>query len=167
MNTEFEIDGYGNLIAIFRKMPEDGYRKPVMAAFRKAAVPVKRAIIASLPSYLKGVKTAVKIKPGKGKKLVLAVGVYGNTGVYVNRRGVGWDPYMLVYWHNYGTLSNRAPGHSFQYRRRKKSAHWKGGIRPRFFVDRAVESSIGEAQRIFDEAYLVEHEKFLEKLAVQ
>ena len=167
MSVTVKIDGADNLVTIFREMPEDGYRKPVQAAFRKAAVPVRRAMLASLPSYLKGTKSAIKIRPGKSKSMSLAVGVFGRTGEYQNRRGIGWDPYMLLYWHNYGTLSNRAPGHSFQYRRRRASANWAGGIRPKMFIDRAVESSIGEAQRVFDQAYLEEHNKFLNKLAAK
>ena len=167
MNPTVQIDGFDNMVTIFRDMPEDGYRKPVQVAFRKAAVPVRRAMLASLPSYLKGAKSAIKIKPGKGKSLTLAVGVFGRTGVYKNRRGTGFDPYMLLYWHNYGTLSNRAQEHSFKTGRRRTSVNWRGGIRPRFFIDRAVDSSIGEAQRVFDQAYLDEHVKFLEKLAAK
>lgn len=162
-----KINGYDNLVHIFRDMPEDGYAKPVRAAFRKAAVPVRRAMIQSLPSRLQGAKSIIKIKPGKGRSMTLSVGVFGRQGVYMNRRGKGWDPYMLLYWHNYGTLSNRAPGHSFGYRRKKPSLNWRGGIRPGLFIDRAVESTIGEALKIFEKAYLEEHTKFLEKLAAK
>jgi hypothetical protein len=164
---DFKLDGYGNIVQMFRQMPADGYRKPVVAAFRKAAEPVKKAMISNLPSSLSKLKRVIKIQPGKGKSMTLAVGFYGRQGMYRNSKGVLWDPYMLLYWNNYGTLSNRAPGHSFQYPRRRISANRRGGIRAGFFVERAVEQSMPGAIKTFESAYLEEHEKFLQKLAAK
>ena len=33
-------------------------------------------------------------------------------------------------WFEYGTLDNRDPNHKFKSPRRKRSLHWKGGIKP-------------------------------------
>lgn len=165
--SSFRIDGYDNIITILREMPEDGYRKPVIAAFRKAAGPVKLAMASTLPSYLSPLKKVLKIVPGKGKSMTLAVGFFGKQGMYRNRRGVMWDPYMLLYWHNYGTLMNRSAEHSFQNPRRKPSFNWKGGIKAGLFVERAVEQSMPEAEKVFESSFLIEHEKFLEKLAAK
>jgi hypothetical protein len=145
----------------------EGYRKPVVAAFRKAAVPVRNAMIQNLPSALKPLKKVLKIKPGKGKSMTLAVGFFGKQGMYQNKKGQLWDPYMLIYWHNYGTLAKRSTEHSFQNARRKPSSLWKGGIKAGMFVEKAVEQSIGEAQKVFETSYLTEHEKFLIKRAAK
>jgi hypothetical protein len=165
--ANFKLDGYDNIITILREMPEDGYRKPVIAAFRKAAQPVKEAMANNLPSSLSPLKKVLKISPGKGKSMTLAVGFFGRQGMYRNRRGVMWDPYMLLYWHNYGTLANRSPEHSFQNPRRKPSVNWKGGIGAGLFVERAVDQSMPEAEKIFESSYLTEHQKFLEKRAAK
>jgi hypothetical protein len=165
--TNFTVDGFDNIVTIMREMPEDGYRKPVIQGFKKAALPVKRAMIASLPSGVRSLKSIIKAKPGKGKSMTLAVGAYGRQGMYVNRRGQHWDPYMLLYWHNYGTLSMRDPGHHFIYPRKKPSLNWKGGIRPKNFIDRAWESSRSEALRVFESEYEKAHLDFLRVRAAQ
>jgi hypothetical protein len=167
MSANFQLDGFDNVINIIRAMPEDGYRKPVVAAFKKAAVPIRDSMIAALPSNLKGMKKVIKIKPGKGKSMTLAVGPFGRQLQYRNNRGVNWDPYMLIYWSNYGTYAGRDPGHSFQYKRRKKTAGYAGGIKAGLFIEHAVESSIPQAEKIFEKTYEEEHIKFLEKLAAK
>jgi len=163
----FTLTGTENLKRMFSQFPERGYRKPVIAAFRKAADPVKKAMISNLPANLKVLKKAVKIKPGKGKSLTLAVGFYANQGVYRNSRGQQWDPYQLAYWHNYGTLSRRTSGHTFVKPRGKLSAHKKGGITPGLFVERAWNEASGQAQKIFETTLDTEVTKFFEKEAAK
>jgi hypothetical protein len=158
-----KFDGFGNLVTIFREMPDDGYRRPVVAAFRKAALPVKQAMASGLPPNLKQFSKVIKIKPGKGKSMTLAVGFFGRQGVYVNHKGQKWDPYMLLYWHNYGTLANRSGEHQFQNARRKPSLSWMGGIKSALFVEKAIDSSMPQAEKVFETAYITEHEKFLQK----
>jgi len=165
--SAFVLDGYDNVINILRKMPEDGYRKPVMAAFKAAAEPVKEAMINSLPPELRKLKKAIKIKPGKSKRPSLAVGVYGRQMLYRNRRGVDWDPYMLIYWHNYGTIAGRSPLHQFKNKVRPASLRRGGGIRARLFIENAVAASLPKAERRFETAYAFEHHRFLEKEAAK
>jgi hypothetical protein len=165
MSASFTVEGMENLQRIFREFPENGYRKPVIAAFRKAAEPVKRAMIANLPGNLKSLRKAIKIKPGKGKSMTLAVGIYARQGVFRNSRGQDWDPYQIAYWHNYGTLANRYSQHSFVTPRRKTTARFKGGIKPLLFVEKAWEESKGQAQKEFEKKADEEITKFLEKNA--
>ena len=165
MSANFTLDGTENLRKIFEDMPERGYRKPIIAAFRKAADPVKRAMSARLPASLKAVKKILKIKPGKGKSLTLAVGFFGDEGKYINSKGTVVDAYNLVYWLNYGTLSNRDRMHKFKTQRRKISASWGGGITAVNFVDRAWEDSRGQAQNNFETTFQTELEKFMLKEA--
>jgi hypothetical protein len=166
-SSNFTFTGIENLRNIFRNFPEGAYRKPLIAAFRKAAAPVKTAMAANLPSTLKPLKKILMVKAGKGKSLTLAVGFFGRQGVYVNRRGQKWDPYMLVYWHNYGTLANRSGEHSFQNARRKPSVNWTGWIKAGLFVEKAIEQSMPQAEKIFETTLETEVTKFFEKEAAK
>ena len=118
--TTFVMDGDDKMMRIFEAFEENGYRKPIMAAFRKAAAPVRSAMAANIPSNMSATRKVLKTKAGKG--VSLSVGFYGNQGVYVNRRGISWSPWMLLYWQNYGTYANRYPGHTFQNARRERTA---------------------------------------------
>lgn len=159
--------GTENLRRIFREFPEGGYRKPVMAAFRKAAVPVQKAMKNNLPAKLKGAARSIRIVPYKGKDPELGVGVFRKGMMYQNRRGQNWNPWMLIYWHNYGTLANRDSQHSFSNPRRNPSAGWKGGIKPGRFIDKAWESSKGQAQQVFEENAEKEIDKFFKERAAR
>lgn len=163
----FTLTGTENLKQIFRQFPEGGYRKPIIAGFRKAAKPVADAFAAALPSDLRKLKKIIKIKPGKGKSMTLSVGFTGGISTYRNSRGQDWDPWQLVYWFNYGTLANRLASHQFKTPRRKVSAARSGGIRPRQFVEAAWENSKDEAQRTFETEVDKEIIKFMERLAAK
>lgn len=163
----FTLEGDKALTAIFKDMPVEGYQKPVKAAFKKAAQPVKRSMAGALPSKLSAIKKVLKIKAGKGKSMTVATGFFGNAGVYVNSRGKQWNPYMLLYWFNYGTLANRDPGHNFLKPRRAVSANRKGGIKPAKIVEGAWERAKGEATKVFEKSWQEEFEKFLKKRAIK
>jgi hypothetical protein len=167
MSANFTLKGTDNLIKIFREYPERGYRKPVMAGFRKAAEPVRKAMISAVPSVIDPTKKAIKIKAAKGGALFLAVGAFSKQGLYRNRRGQMWDPYQLLYWFNYGTLSNRFSGHNFVKARKTGSAKWRGGIMPGLFMENAWEQTQGEAQKIFEDTADREAIKFMESEAAK
>jgi hypothetical protein len=150
--STYVIKGADRFMEILKEYPEMGYKRPVMIGFRKAALPVKKAMISNLPSYIKDLKKYIKIKQGKGKSLTMSVGSFGRQTVYQNSKGQEWDPYQLFYWHNYGTLARRDPGHFFQNSRRKTSRGWKGGITPRLFFEKAWEQSKAEAQKAFEKS---------------
>ena len=159
--------GTENLKRIFKEFPEGGYRKPIITAFRKAAAPVKKAMKDNLPSAIKGAAKAIKAVPYKGDTPELGVGVFRKGILYQNRRGKTWNPWQLIYWHNYGTLANRSSQHTFLNVRTKKSAHFKGGIKAGLFIERAWEQSKGRAQKIFDETAEKEIDKFFKKYAAR
>ena len=147
MSSEnFVLEGADRMIRIFREFPEEGFNKPVMDGFRKAALPVKKAIIAGIPSEIAEVKKAVKVKSNM-RLLVTSVGFFRNAGVYVNRRGIKWDPFQLAYWFNYGTYANRSPYHQFVRERSRLTRDRKGGIKPDLFVENAWENSKDAAAR--------------------
>ena len=167
MSANFTLTGTENLRRIFQDFPEGGYRKPIRAAFRKAARPVASAMSSNLPSSLKGMKKIIKTKQGKGKSLTCSVGFSGVEGMYRNSKGQLWNPYMLVYWFNYGTLSNRLASHQFKSPRRRKTASWKGGLMPGQFVEQAWEQSKNEAAKIFETEVDKEICNFYRKHALQ
>lgn len=165
--ANFTLEGSENLKTIFRELPEKGYRQPVIAAFRKAAKPVANAMASNLPKSLSNLKKIIKTKPGRGKSMTLSVGFTGGIAKFTNSRGQTWDPYQLAYWPNYGTLANRFAQHSFKTPRRKKTANWQGGIKPGLFVERAVDQSMPEAQKVFESEFDKEITKFFEKYAAK
>jgi hypothetical protein len=169
MSTVIALQGSENLRNIFKDFPEKAYRRPVIKAFRKAAEPVKKAMSNSLPSNLKNLNKVIKIKPGKGKSMTLAVGFFANEGIYRNSKGQKWDPYQLALWHNYGTLDWRANRfYSFKTPvRRKIKSGSMAGIRPLLFVERGWQKSKGEAQRIFEDTADKEIVSFFEKEAAK
>ena len=167
MSASFMIEGTENLKRIFAEFPEEGFRKPVNAAFRKAAKPVQSSMISSLPSSLSGLRKAIKIKSYRSEMPLVAVGPFKKGIMYQNRKGQSWNPYMLLYWLNYGTLANRLSGHQFSKARGRKSASWKGGIMPGQFIERAVSSSLPEAQKIFETEVDKEMVKFFEARALK
>lgn len=163
MSAVFKLEGTENLKKIFAEFPEEGFRKPINAAFRKAGKPVQQAMISSLPNSLSGIRKAIKIKSYKSELPLVAIGPFKKGVMYQNRRGISWNPYMLLYWLNYGTLANRLSGHQFVKARGKKTAHYKGGIKPDQFIERAINSSLPEAGKIFGEEADKEIMKFLDK----
>ncbi|HNY52940.1 MAG TPA: hypothetical protein PK727_04640 [Bacteroidales bacterium] len=160
------LEGEEKLMQFFKEAPEKIYRKPVSKALKAAAVPIRQAMSSSLPPSLKKMNKIIKIKSSR-RGLVVSVGFTGGLGVYENRRGQMWDPYMLVYWHNYGTLSNRLASHKFKYPRRRKSAHWRGGIIPGGFVEEAFEGSREKARRQLEETWEREIMKMCDELGVK
>lgn len=170
MSQSLTLTGMDNLRRIFKDYPEKGYRQPVITAFRKAAAPVRSAMLQKLPANLKPAKKALKVKPGKGKSMTLAVGFFAGQGIWVNRKGQKRDPWQLLYWHNYGTLQKRtaiSSLHTFKTPRKQKTASWSGGIGPGFFVEKAWEQSKAAAQTAFEKSFEEESKRFLEKNALK
>lgn len=147
----------------FTQLPVHLQKKAFLPALRKGGNEITKSIRRNLPPYLKKFKIAVSQKALKGSMPAILVGIFGRKATYINRRGQKWDPYMLLYWHNYGTLSNRSSSHKFQYSRRKVSADRRGGIRPLLFFEKSVNQSIGLAEDKIAESFQSEFDKFLVK----
>jgi hypothetical protein len=167
MSASFILTGSENILRIFRDFPEMGYRKPIITGFRAASEPVRKAMISGLPSELAKLRKVIKGKPGKGKNPSFATGAFGRQGMYKNRRGQLWDPYQLIYWFNYGTLSKRYAGHDFVKARKPISAKWRGGLIPGLFMERAWEQTQGEAQKIIEDTFDKEAVKFMNSYALK
>jgi hypothetical protein len=143
-SVKYTLDGDGKMIEVFRKFADEGFYKPVKAGFRKAAVPVRKAMAAGVPRQISPIKKAIKVKESR-RGLVTMVGVFAKQGVYVNRRGKQWDPWTLANWFEYGTYANRASFHKFQNARKGRSRNRPGGIKPNLFLEQAWESSKDQA----------------------
>lgn len=167
--ANFTLEGSENLERIFREFPENGFKKPFRVGLRKAIQPVKRAMIANIPSELNGLKRAIKGVVYKGDVPEAAVGVFSRGIVYRNRRGVDWNPWQLALWHNYGTLDWRANifHHFTTPLRRRTRSESMVGIRPKLFIERGWEASKGQAQKILETTVDQEITKFFEKNALK
>lgn len=63
------------------------------------------------------------------------------------RRGDDYIPEVdRARWVEYGTLANRDPRHEFKHRRGRRSAKWRGGIKPARATERAWEAT---SQRVY------------------
>jgi hypothetical protein len=164
------LQGSENLKRMLDEFPDGGFKKPVTNAFRKAAEPVRKAMISSLPSNLSQMKRIVKAKPGKkGKNPSMAVGFFFNEGLFRNKKGKHFDAYTILFWHNYGTLDWRA-NRFYNFRtpvRRKTKAGTMAGIRPGLFAEKGWDKSKGTAQRTFEESADFEMTKFLNDRALK
>lgn len=159
---KYTLIGSNHILKVFKEFPEEGYRKPIMAGFKKAAIPVKKAIVSAIPARIKSIKVAVKSKPSR-KGLIYNIGFYSKAGVYVNSRGKKWDPFQLAYWFNYGTYANRSPGHNFVKARRRETADRKGGITPDLFIEKGWENSSSAARNELEKEWAKQISKLCEK----
>jgi len=164
----FTLSGTEALMKIFREYPEMGYRRPIVNAFRKAGLPVKKKMSESLPSNLSFLKRTMRIVTYKGKDPVVGVGVFGKGLTFKNSRGIAWNPWQLALWFNYGTLDWRAERfHQFKTPvRRKSKTNRMAGIRPGLFIEEGWDRSKIEAQKIFEKTVDDEVTKFLQKNAI-
>ena len=103
------------------------------------------------------------------KDIAVSTGVWSDKGAVKHRSSRSKKPvrvFSLIYWRNYGTLSNRNPMHRFVRSRRPKSRDWKGGIVGTGNIEKAWESIKGavvnnlpaEARKAF-EKYLLKRQK--------
>lgn len=82
-------------------------------------------------------------------------------GLYKKAEMPAW---YKAYWRNFGTLSRRDPGHEFVKGRRTTSSGWKGGIKPRQGVGKAIAESQGEATAALPEAIAKAAQRYFDKL---
>jgi len=158
----YTMVGSDDILKFFKEFPEEGYRKPILAGFKKAAIPVRKAIVQAIPARIKAVKAAVKVRPSR-RHLATNIGIYARIGWYVNRKGKKWDPFQLAYWFNYGTYSNRSPMHSFVRARDRKTADRKGGIKPDLYVDKAWRQSAAKAKQELEKEWALQILKLCDK----
>lgn len=159
MAFEIEFDGTESLDEIFEKLPAKYAKKPVVSTFRKGARIFTRTLRRNTPRDTGETRKGIGVKAGRGSRnLSISVGFRG--GKYISA-------YMKAYWQNYGTLNNRASSHSFQRGRRAISSNWKGGIKPKFFVEKSWEGTQQQVQQTIESELENETVKFLKKKAVK
>jgi hypothetical protein len=141
-SLSFNIEGINELDSFLKNHSKelDG---SVCDSLAKGGRVISKEIASRMPDNLKKFKSILSMKKyPKAINPSVLVGFFGRKLNYVNRRGIKWDAFNLVYWANYGTLSNRDKSHAFSSARKSKSSKWRGGIRPLRFFDDAVNSSM-------------------------
>lgn len=144
MAGKIEIEGIGELHSFLQNHTKE-LDKSVLQSLTKGGNILKAEFKNQMPSALSKFGVTLKVKGLKAAIPTVLVGFFGRMVNYVNRRGVNWDAFMLVYWANYGTMANRDRTHIFQKARRSKSINKKGGIIPMRFFDKSVDLSFGRA----------------------
>lgn len=132
--------------SFFNDLPEKVGDNGIISMLRNGVTPLNGAIRAALPGHLKKFKSTLGAQRLKTRKPILSVGIYDRKLRFSNKRGVIWDAFTILYWHNYGTLSNRASGHNFAESRKGKTAAFKGGIRPLQFFESGANVGLPKAE---------------------
>ena len=140
MADQIKIDGLDSLDDFIQNHTKE-LDKTVSLSLAKGARVVNKAILNAMPGNLQKFKPILSVKTyNKGKSPAVLLGFFGRKMYYVNRRGVRWDSFFMVYWQNFGTMANRDSSHQFITARRKKTKTYSGGIRPSNFFERGVMS---------------------------
>lgn len=148
MTDRIQIQGIDELTSFLQNHPKE-LDKSVLQSLNKGSRTIMKEIVSRMPGNLQKFKSIVSSKPlTKSSNPTVLVGVFGRKLIFVNRRGVKWDPFMLVYWANYGTMANRDGSHAFQSSRRSVSRNKKGGIKPLNFFEKAIDSSMDSALNV-------------------
>lgn len=163
-SVNIELQGFNEMKALFHDYEKEANRA-LKSSLRKSAKVVQKAQISSLPAPISGLKSVMKVVSIKNELLVLA-GIFARGRQYINRRGIKWSPWQLIYWLNYGTYAGRMPGHKFITARKSKSSSRKGGIRGEGFLDRATAMAMPQAQSVFEKDAEQRLDKILKKYAV-
>jgi hypothetical protein len=159
-----QFTGVENLQQIFNKLPENYAKKPVQAAFRKAAKPFIQAAKSNLPGRLSSLAKIISIVNNKGAGIT--AGVLSKKGMVTLKDKKEYDAFFPVYWSNYGTYSRRDSSHKFIQKRKAKTANRRGGIVPLRFVEKSWDQTKAQAEEIAQKELVIQTEKFLQKYAI-
>ncbi|MFP4365525.1 MAG: hypothetical protein ACLFQA_00390 [Bacteroidales bacterium] len=156
---EHQFTGAEELSDIFKELPARYGKKPVITTFRKAARPFIKTLRSLTPRRSGETRKGIGVTAGRSAEYPSIMAGFKKPG-----RSFSW---FKAYWHNYGTLSNRDPRHTFKNSRKSKSAGWQGGVRPKGFIEQAWEATSEQAQRVIETEMKAETIKFLKKNAVR
>jgi hypothetical protein len=160
-----EFTGTENLQEIFNKLPEQYAKKPVQAAFRKAAKPFVAAVRSNLPSRLSSLQKIINVV--NNKSAGITAGVLSKKAMVTLKDKREYDAFFPVYWSNYGTYARRDPGHKFAQKRKAKTANRKGGIVPLRFVEKSWDQTKAQVEEIAQRELITQTDKFLQKYAIK
>ena len=97
----------------------------INATVKKTMREVGRPSLSRIKASVKSsVRRLTKLKIKGSSRIDLLIGIFGKEGSRIS-----FD-YFKFYWYTYGTLANRDKAHKFEFQRKRKSANWRGGIRP-------------------------------------
>ncbi|HNX11606.1 MAG TPA: hypothetical protein PKH68_01330 [Paludibacteraceae bacterium] len=159
-----EFTGTENIQEIFNKLPEQYAKKPVQAAFRKAAKPFIAAVRSNLPSRLSSLQKIINVV--NNKSAGITAGVLSKKAMVTLKDKREYDAFFPVYWSNYGTYSRRDASHKFTQKRKAKTANRKGGIVPLRFVEKSWDQTKAQVEEIAQRELITQTDKFLKKHAI-
>ena len=157
--VEIQFTGLEGIQEILNKLPLQYAKKPVLAAFRKGSKP-----------FLQEVKNRSPRRSGDMNKGLGVTGVKDKNDIAVRvgyKGGKNMPNWFKAYWSSYGTYASRSSVHQFVRARRSKSAKYKGGIKPKYFVDLAWDSTKEQVANIITKEIEDQTVKFLQKNAVK
>lgn len=157
--VEIEFIGTESIQEILNKLPMQYSRKPVLAAFRKGARPFIQEIKNRSPRRSGEMIKGVGISNVKDRNdIAIRVGFRG--GKYITN-------WFKAYWQSYGTYSRRSQVHQFVRPRKSRTAKWGGGIRPKYFVDLAWQTTREQVADIVTKEMEAQTVIFLQKHAIK
>lgn len=145
MGSGITVKGIEETMSFLDELRRDYPRKVVVSAMKNAQKPFVKEIIArnsDIPEIKKEAKSRTIRRTGKD--VVVASGIWGGESSATHISSKGKQPmrvFHLVYWRNYGTLSNRNTLHRFVRSRKHKSARWSGGIAAEKSIEKAWEKT--------------------------
>mgnify|MGYP001313732041 CR=1 FL=1 len=160
-----EFSGVENLQEIFNKLPEQYAKKPVQAAFKKAAKPFIAAVKSNLPSRLSSLQKIINTVNNRGAGIT--AGVLSKKAMVTLKDKREYDAFFPVYWSNYGTYANRDSSHKFVQKRKAKTANRKGGIVPLRFVEKSWDQTKVQVEETVQKELITQTDKFLQKYAIK
>lgn len=133
-HIDVKFEGVDEAMEVLKAYPINAHKvvdKAIRKAGRDAVKEVKKAVPHSQwKKIAKG-----RLKSNKEGDSAYFFGLFKDK-LQDSKKMPDWNK---AYWLNYGTLANRDRTHRFAYARRPESAHWKGGIKPRRYIDLPLE----------------------------
>ena len=121
--SEIKIEGLDELKDFLKDHPKE-LQKSVLESLTRGARICNKQMAAAMPSALQKFKAILSVKKLSRTAIpMVMLGFFGRKVQFVNRRGIRWDAWNIVYWLNYGTNANRDKNHEFasQAKARKRS----------------------------------------------
>lgn len=135
--TEVKIEGVDNALKVLEAYPINAH-KVIDKAIRKAGTQAVKEVRSAVPHKDWRKMAKGRLKSYKEGGSYFKFGLYGDKSS-ADGKITNW---FKAYWKNHGTLARRDPNHHFDYKRKRVSANWKGGIRPSNFFEPSAERAL-------------------------
>lgn len=140
--STIRIEGVDEAIQTLKEYPTK-INSVIKTSMRKAIAPVIKDIKAGTPHS--SFRKLVKSKFIRDTAITIKFGFFGNKSGGGRTDVPAW---FKAYWSNYGTLGGRFKPHTFDYPIKARSKNVRGGIRPKLFLEQAVQ---GKEQQIYND----------------